>query len=111
MKGQKANHNYKQRNEYSVHHQKQLEKKRIAKLKAKIVDGDIFADDFLEKPWFIELQQKIFAEIKRLKVCSIGDLVRGRFADTDRYHFATALQSLEVKLVKHHGLITRYSVK
>lgn len=76
-----------------------------------VQDGEIFADSFLNKLWFKDLAEKIYHEIKRLKVCTIRQLIESKFKDVDRYYFATALESLGNRLkTQQRGLFTEYSI-
>ena len=75
-----------------------------------VKDGEILADNFYNKQWFINLCSEVYKEIKRLKSCTIRQLVEGKFREIDRYHLVSAIDTLGTKLNASGVLITRYSI-
>lgn len=75
-------------------------------------EGEIVADSFFSKQWFIDLSEQIFTQIKRLKVCTIRQLVTlPQFETVQRYHFINALESLGNRIkAQPRGLFTQYSI-
>lgn len=80
-----------------------------------LVDGELVASDYRDSDWFKDLQREILTEIARLKVCTIGQLLRGKFAEyrTSEKHryFAQALDDLSGALNQTETLPTFYSLK
>ena len=105
----KAKHRLKGLHELSIPERYKREKERLKRSNAVNRDGDIVADDFLDKDWFKQLQMEILSEIKRLKTCTIRQLA-GRFEMVDRYHLISAIDALGHRLNRSGATFTVYSI-